>query len=142
MLHDQYTGGKAVSLLLVEDDDVDVRAMKRAMAELHLTNPLFIAHNGIEALEYLRGENGRPRVQMPYIVMLDLNMPKMNGIAFLSELRRIDKAVNIPVIMMSGEMVDDAIRDEGMSLGTIDFFEKPLQLPALLERVDTFFEKE
>lgn len=87
-MHDgHYLGGQPVSLLLVDDDEVDIRGMKRALDELRVANPLFVAQNGIEALEYLRGENGRVRIQPPFIIVLDLNMPKMNGIEFLAELR-------------------------------------------------------
>lgn len=79
--------GEPVKLLLVEDDDVDVMGVKRAFKTLKIANPLFIAHDGIEALEYLRGENGREKVTSPYIILLDLNMPRMNGIEFLNEIR-------------------------------------------------------
>ena len=87
-MQDDYPGSRTVSLLLVDDDEVDIRGMKRALDELRVANPLFVAHNGVEALEYLRGENGRSRIQPPYIIVLDLNMPKMNGIEFLAELRK------------------------------------------------------
>ncbi len=49
---------KTVSLLLVEDDEVDIAAVRRALAVLKIANPLYIAHDGMEALEMLRGENG------------------------------------------------------------------------------------
>jgi CheY-like chemotaxis protein len=79
--------GNTVSILLVEDDKVDILAVKRSFRDLKIANPIFVAHNGIEALEYLRGENGRGKIAPPCLIMLDLNMPKMGGIEFLEVLR-------------------------------------------------------
>jgi CheY-like chemotaxis protein len=77
-----------VSLLVVEDDDVDVAAVRRAFATLKIDNPIVVARNGDEALACLRGDPGSPPLQAPSIVLLDLNMPKMNGIELLEEIRR------------------------------------------------------
>lgn len=78
---------KTVSLLLVEDDEVDIAAVRRALAVLKIANPLHIAHDGMEALEMLRGENGQDKLPRPYIIVLDLNMPRMDGLEFLEEIR-------------------------------------------------------
>jgi len=63
-------------IMLVEDDRIDVMTVKRALGDLSVTNPLTVAGNGEEALEYLRDEDNI----RPGIILLDLNMPKMNGI--------------------------------------------------------------
>ena len=78
---------RSVTLLLVDDDDVDIMSICRALDAKQLENPLVVAHDGIEALEHLRGENGRDRIEPPFIILLDLNMPRMDGIEFLGELR-------------------------------------------------------
>jgi CheY-like chemotaxis protein len=74
---------KSVSLLLVEDDDVDAMGITRALTKMKLANPLFRARDGIEALEMLRNKV----VTRPYLILLDLNMPRMNGLELLAELR-------------------------------------------------------
>jgi CheY-like chemotaxis protein len=77
-----------VNILLVEDDEVDVMAVKRSFRELKIANTLFEARDGIEALELLRGSQGTPPIPSPFIILLDLNMPRMNGIEFLEEIRK------------------------------------------------------
>jgi CheY-like chemotaxis protein len=77
-----------VTILLVDDDKVDAMAVKRSFRELKIGNPVIEAHNGIEALQHLRGENGYEKVSEPLLILLDLNMPRMGGIEFLEELRR------------------------------------------------------
>ena len=76
-----------VNLLLVDDDEVDVQGLKRAFAKSRIGNPITVARDGIEALEFLRGENGRPKLPKPHLILLDLNMPRMNGLEFLEAIR-------------------------------------------------------
>ena len=78
----------AVNILLVEDDEVDVMAIKRAFRELKIANPITEAKDGIEAFEILRGVNGYVPIPRPLIILLDLNMPRMGGMEFLDELRK------------------------------------------------------
>jgi len=77
-----------VTVLLLEDDLVHVKAIRRAFKERRIGNPLRVAEDGLEALAILRGENGHQPLSKPYMILLDLNMPRMNGIEFLRELRQ------------------------------------------------------
>ena len=95
----QQAESNAVSLLVVDDDDVDIMAIKRAMRKLNLANPIRTAHNGLEALDILRGGGGREKLPSPFIIVLDLNMPMMNGIDFLDELRS-DQALRDSVVFV------------------------------------------
>lgn len=89
---------RLLNILLVEDDEVDVMNVKRAFRTNHITNPLFVAGHGEEALEMLR--NGSiPRERR--IVLLDLNMPRMNGIEFLKELRADTQLSGTPVVVLT-----------------------------------------
>ncbi len=74
---------KTVSILIVEDDEVDVMAIRRAFQETNISNPIYIAKDGIEALQKLRSRE----IPYPYIVLMDLNMPRMNGIDCMKEIR-------------------------------------------------------
>jgi CheY-like chemotaxis protein len=88
-----------INLLLVEDDEVDVQGLKRAFAKSRIGNPITVARDGIEALEFLRGENGRPKLPKPHLILLDLNMPRMNGLEFL-EVIRADEDLKRSVVFM------------------------------------------
>jgi CheY-like chemotaxis protein len=79
--------GQTVNVLLVEDDEVDRQAIRRAFKERKIGNPTYEARDGLEALDVLRGHNGRPRLARPYLILLDLNMPRMTGLEFLEQLR-------------------------------------------------------
>lgn len=92
-----------LNILLVEDDEIDVENVKRAFKKSHITNPLFVAADGREALEMLR--NGRIPGQRR-LVLLDLNMPRMNGIEFLRELRRDSELAATPVVVLTTSAMD------------------------------------
>ena len=92
-----------LNILLVEDDEVDVMTVKRAFKKGNITNPLYIAGNGIEALEMLRDTPNQPSL-IPTerrLILLDLNMPKMNGLEFLAELRADATISHIPVVVLT-----------------------------------------
>ncbi len=88
-----------VSILLVEDDELDVRAVKRAFRDLKIANTLYEARDGIEALDMLRGTHGYAPVPRPLLILLDLNMPRMGGIEFLDEIRK-DPALHTSVVFV------------------------------------------
>ena len=88
-----------VNLLLVEDDEVDVQGLKRAFAKSRIGNPITVARDGIEALEILRGENGQAKLAKPHLILLDLNMPRMNGLEFLEAIRA-DEDLKTSVVFM------------------------------------------
>ena len=88
-------------ILLVEDDDVDALTVRRALKEIHVTNPMRRVTNGEEALEYLRGTTS-----LPGIILLDINMPRMNGIEFLRIVKQEEPIRRIPVIVLTTSRED------------------------------------
>jgi CheY-like chemotaxis protein len=83
----RYMNREHVHILLVEDDDIDAELVLRAYRRHSLANPFTIVRDGVEALEVLRGSARTERLPRPYLILLDINMPRMNGIEFLHEVR-------------------------------------------------------
>jgi CheY-like chemotaxis protein len=77
----------ALKILLVEDDDGDAKAVERAFQKAAISFPFIRAVSGGEALDMLRGTNGRPRLQPPYLLLIDLTMPGMDGLQLVKALR-------------------------------------------------------
>ncbi|HEY8963884.1 MAG TPA: response regulator [Alphaproteobacteria bacterium] len=80
-----------VNVLVVEDDEVDVEFLQRLFKKRGISNPIYHARNGVDGLALIRGENNREKVSKPFIVLLDINMPMMNGMEMLEELRKDEK---------------------------------------------------
>ncbi len=78
---------QTIQILIVEDNEVDLIAIQRAFQKSGIVSPITIVKNGLEALDVLRGTNGQKKLSAPFIILLDLNLPKMNGFEFLTELR-------------------------------------------------------
>ena len=84
-------------ILLVEDDSVDAMTVKRALKELNVTNQLVHSIDGEQALEYLKADDNKK----PCVILLDLNMPKMNGIEFLHAVKKDEKLKKTPVVVLT-----------------------------------------
>ena len=124
---------KPLNILLVEDDDVDVMNVKRAFERSHITNPLFVANNGLEALEKLRsGDIPNHR----RLILLDLNMPKMNGIEFLRELRKDPELCSLPVVVLTTSRMDRD-RVESYRLNVAGYLLKPVTFATFCELMVT-----
>ena len=118
---------KTINILLVEDDEVDVMNVKRAFKKYKIANPLYIAGNGIEALEMLSSHEGEPP-QVPVsrrLVLLDLNMPKMNGLEFLHQIREDEALKRTPVIVLTTSD-EDKDRIEAYNLNVAGYILKPV----------------
>jgi len=76
-----------LKILLVEDDEVDAEGVRRALAREGVAHEIRVARDGIDALRILRGSASRRGIEQPYIVLLDLNLPRMNGLELLEEIR-------------------------------------------------------
>lgn len=103
----QQSGGRTVHVLLVEDNEVDREAVRRAFRTHRIANPIYDARDGVEALEMLRGSNGRRALPRPYLILLDINMPRMNGIELLHEIRSDDVLHDSIVFVLTTSKSDE-----------------------------------
>jgi CheY-like chemotaxis protein len=123
----------ALNILLVDDDEVDVMTVKRAFSRANITNKLYVATDGIEALSQLRGD-GIPAARR--LVLLDLNMPRMSGIEVLREIRADPalRAITVVVLTTSNE---DRDRVEAYQLNVAGYLLKPVTFHAFAEVMST-----
>lgn len=128
---------KNINLLLVDDDEVDVMTVKRAFKKNNITNRLFVANNGLEALTILRGDEMPPMVpQEKRLILLDLNMPKMGGIEFLRELRADPILRPTPVIVLTTSN-EDRDKVEAYDLNVAGYIIKPVTFTKFVEAMGT-----
>jgi CheY-like chemotaxis protein len=113
---------KTLNILLVEDDQVDVMNVKRAFDKNRITNPLYVASNGIEALHMLRSGAVPPDRRL---ILLDLNMPKMSGIEFLRELRA-DSALSLTPVVVLTTSNDERDKVDAYNLNVAGYLLKPV----------------
>jgi CheY-like chemotaxis protein len=114
------------SVLLVEDDIFDTMTAEKSFAKFNVPHQLHTAFNGEEALDLLLGRNGAEALRpLPEVILLDLNMPRMNGIEFLTELRATPQFQDIPVFITTTSSMDvDRVNTE--KLGVSGYILKPL----------------
>jgi len=114
-----------VNILLVEDDYLDIMNVERELKKINITHPIHVARNGKEALDMLRGYGTEKISPAPSLILLDINMPKMNGLEFLAELRHDPEFSHIPVFIMttSNEETD---RMAAQRLNVTGYIVKPL----------------
>jgi CheY-like chemotaxis protein len=120
---------KQLNILLVEDDQVDVMNVKRAFDKNRISNPLFVAEDGVQGLEMLRS-GSLPRDRR--LVLLDLNMPRMNGIEFLREVRRDPALHSTPVVVLTTSN-DDRDKIEAYHLNVAGYLLKPVTFTNFVE---------
>jgi CheY-like chemotaxis protein len=125
------------SVLLVEDDLFDTMTAEKSFAKFNVPHHLHTAFNGEEALDLLMGRNGaEPLRPLPEVILLDLNMPRMNGHEFLAELRANPELQDIPVFITttSGMDVD---RQQAESMGAQGYILKPLDFETSSDLADS-----
>jgi CheY-like chemotaxis protein len=126
----------AINFLLVEDDEVDVKNVQRAFKRNNINNPLFVAGNGEEALERLRGNGNSPIIPLPQVILLDLNMPKMGGLEFLQELRKDPRFKSLSVFVLT---TSDEERDKiaAYNFNIAGYILKPIEFDQFMDTIKT-----
>jgi CheY-like chemotaxis protein len=98
---------KALNILLIDDDDVDAKSLERAFRKAKIGNTIVRAVDGIDALEMLKGTNGKTKPPYPRILLVDLNMPRMNGIELVHALREDEELHRSVVFILTTSKRDE-----------------------------------
>jgi len=123
-------------VLLVDDDEVDIMNVQRAFKKNNIVNPLYIASNGIEALDLLRGNGVTPIPSERRLVLLDLNMPTMSGLEFLREVRA-DSTLHALTVIVLTTSDDERDKVEAYNLNVAGYILKPVTFSAFVEAIAT-----
>lgn len=102
---------KEVTFLVVDDDDLDFKILKRAFKNLKINNAIIRATDGIEALDMLKGRVDHPAVERPFIILLDLTMPRMGGLEFLDAIRADEDLKKTVVFVLTSSNMERDIED-------------------------------
>ena len=124
---------RTLNIILVDDDDVDVMNVQRSFAKGHIKNPIWVAQDGISALSLLRSGQVPPARRL---VLLDLNMPRMNGIEFLRQVRADPRLHMTPVVVLTTSN-DDRDKVEAYNLNVAGYLLKPVTFQAFVELIET-----
>lgn len=124
-------------ILLVEDNPDDVKLTQRALLKSNILNELVVARDGVEALEYLFGTGQyaeRDTRQLPQVVLLDLKMPRMDGLELLQRIRADEKTRLLPVVVLTTS-TEERDRVESYKLGANSYIRKPVDFQQFTEAV-------
>ena len=117
-------------ILLVEDDEVGIMTTKRALKIIKSSNPLNVARNGEEALKFLQNSNNTK----PGIILLDINMPRMNGLEFLKIIKQDIELKRIPVIILTTSQ-ENFDKYESFGHGIAGYLVKPISFDDFIEMI-------
>lgn len=120
---------ESISVLLIEDDEVDIKNIKYSFEEFNIKNTLIVATNGKKALDMLYGRDHK-KITKPKIIFLDINMPKMNGFEFLKQLQTDKHFSTIPVIIITTS-ASDSDKKIARTFHVAGYFVKPLNFKKL-----------
>ena len=126
--------GRCIEILLIEDNPADIRLTKEIFKEAKINNNLNVVENGLEALEYLRKSSNYKNATKPDIIVLDLNMPKMDGREFLAKVKFDENFKRIPVIVLTtSESEEDILRTYDLLANC--YITKPVDLDEFIKVV-------
>ena len=117
-----------VPVLLVDDSKIDIQNVRRAFAKSTIDNPLFITQNGEDAVSFLQRSSSFSAAPRPGLIILDINMPVMNGLEFLNFVKTHPDFHQIPVVVLTSSL-DKTDRLACYRLGVAGYFNKPLAFP-------------
>ncbi len=124
-------------ILLVEDNRDDEALTLRALKKNNIKNEVVVAHDGVEALDYLFGTGayaGRDLTDMPHVILLDLKLPRVDGLEVLRRLRADERTRLLPVVILTSSN-EDQDRINGYGLGANSYVRKPVDFAQFIEAV-------
>lgn len=124
-------------ILLVEDNPDDVLLTRRALHKNHILNELVVAEDGVEALDYLFGQGahaGRDLRDQPQVILLDIKLPRLDGIEVLRRIRANESTRLLPVVILTSSR-EERDRLETYSLGANSYIRKPVDFQQFMEAV-------
>lgn len=116
------------TILLIEDNPTDEQLTRRAFRKNNVMNEVVVACDGVDAVEYFNGTGaytGRDTSETPALIVLDLNLPKMDGLDVLSHIRSIESLQRVPVVVMTSMAGDDVVQ-QAYERGANSFVRKPV----------------
>lgn len=128
---------KSKIILLVEDNPDDVKLTERALKKSKILNELMVARDGVEAVDYLFGTGkyaGRDTRALPQVVLLDLKMPRMDGLEVLQRIRADERTKLLPVVVLTTSS-EDRDRVESYKLGANSYIRKPVDFDQFVSAV-------
>jgi CheY-like chemotaxis protein len=129
-----------INILLVEDNEDDIVIIQRVFKRLKLTNPLFIVRDGKEAMDFLLNKGAYSNINdapKPGLILLDINMPRMNGFEVLENMKKQEALKAIPVIMLTvSEREEDIV--ESFKNGAVSYITKPMNFEQFVKVIEQF----
>ncbi len=129
---------KSKIILLVEDNPSDVGLTQRALAKSHVSNELVVAEDGQEALDYLFGAGayaGREMTELPALVLLDLKLPRVDGLQVLRQIRADDRTRRLPVVILTTSKEEQDVA-QSYDLGANSYVRKPVDFTQFAQAVE------
>lgn len=127
----------AVQILLVEDNEDDVLMIRKSIDSAHMINVMHVVSDGVEAMEYLNDASTNGTSDLPGLVLLDINMPRKNGLEVLEEMKAAPALRHIPVVMLTtSQREEDIVASYGFGAAT--FISKPIDFQKLRTAVERF----
>jgi two-component system, chemotaxis family, response regulator Rcp1 len=131
--------GKEIEILLVEDNPGDVRLTKEALQECKMHNRLTVVEDGLAALAFLNGEGGFKGASLPDLILLDLNLPKLDGREVLKVIKTDDRTKRIPVVILTtSQAEEDIIRTYDLQANC--YITKPVDLDQFIKIIKSINE--